>query len=183
MDRVTPITKEKASPAVKDIYQNIEKKLGRIPNIFLNMGNSPAVLQGYFALNDAADKTSLSPKLREQIALVVSQTNDCNYCLSAHSAIAKSTDLNEDSILQARKGESQDPKTQAILRFAKTVVEKKGHLSNTEVEMVKAVGVNDTELVEILLVINLTMFTNYFNHITDPKIDFPIVPELALMRK
>jgi uncharacterized peroxidase-related enzyme len=180
MERIASVTKEKAMPEVREIYQNIEKKLGRIPNIFLNMGNSPAVLQGFFALSDAADKTSLSPKLREQIALVVSQTNDCNYCLSAHSAIAKSTGLNEESILQARRGEAQDLKTQAILRFAKAIVDKKGHLSSSEVEKLKDAGVSDRELVEIILVINLTIFTNYFNHITDPKIDFPIAPELAL---
>lgn len=180
MERFKPMDKEEAPAPVKEIYQNIEKKLGRIPNIFLNMGNSAAVLQGYFGLSDAAEKTSLSPQLREQIALVVSQANDCNYCLSAHTAIGKAAGLNEDHILKARKGESADPKTQAILRFAQKIVEKKGHLSNFEMSQLTNAGVNETELVEIIMIVSFTIFTNYFNHITDPHIDFPIVPELAL---
>lgn len=179
MDRIQSKGKESASTQVREIYQNIEKKLGRVPNIFLNMGNSAAVLQGFFGLSDAADKTSLNPKLREQISLVVSQANNCNYCLSAHSAIAKAAGLNDESILQARKGEAQDTKTQAILNFAKTIVDKKGHLSSSEVEKLKSAGINDTELVEIILIVSLTMFTNYFNNITEPKVDFPIVSELA----
>lgn len=182
MTRVKPVSKEEAKPRVKEIYQNLEKKLGRIPNIFLNMGNSESVLKGYLALGDAAEHSTLDAKLREQIALIVSQKNDCNYCLSAHTAIAKAAGLNEESILQARQGFAQDPKAQAIINFAKIMVEKKGHVTDQEVNQLKEAGVNDAEVVDIILVVIMTMFTNYFNHVTDPKIDFPIAPELALKK-
>lgn len=178
MSRVDTLPKEKASPAVKDLYQSIEKKMGKVPNILLTMGHSPAVLKGYLGLSEAVNQTSLNPKLREEISLIVSQSNQCNYCLSAHSAIAKMTGLSEKEILDARKGTSQDPKTQAILSFAKTVVEKKGAVSDQDVAALKAKGVTDTELTEIILTITLSIFTNYFNHITDPKIDFPVAAKL-----
>lgn len=180
MGRVKPVTKEQASPELQTIYQNIENKLGKIPNIFLNLGNSVNTLQAFLALSTAAEKTSLNPKLREQIALMISQANDCNYCLAAHTTISKAVGLDEQSIIEARRGESQDAKTQAILKFVKAVVNKKGHVSNQEVEQLKAAGINDKELTEIFLNIMVTTFTNYFNHITDPAIDFPIAPELAL---
>lgn len=173
MSRVTPIPSEKASPKVKELYAAIQKKMGRVPNIFLNMGNSPAVLEGYLSFSDAVNHTSLNPKLREQIALTVGQANQCNYCLSAHTAIAKGSGLEEQEIIQARQGHSQDSKTQAILKFTKQVVDQKGHLNNHDVAALKASGVTDTELVEMMMVISINMFTNYFNHITDPKIDFP----------
>jgi uncharacterized peroxidase-related enzyme len=178
MSRVNSISPDKANSEVKEIYREIEKKLGKIPNIFLNMGNSPAVLKGYAQLEQAANETHLDPKTREQIALVVGESNRCHYCLSAHSVIAKGKGLDEQEIMQARQGKSKDPKSQAILNFTKAVVDNKGKVSNQDVASLKATGISDAELIDIILVIILNMFTNYFNNVTDPKIDFPLAPEL-----
>jgi alkylhydroperoxidase AhpD family core domain len=178
MTRVQPATQDKAQPAVQEIYKALEKKMGKVPNIFQNMGNSPAVLKGFLAFSGAAEQTSLSPKVREEIALIVAQSNNCNYCLSAHTAMSKGAGITDQEILQARKGMSQDPKTQAILAFAKLVVEKRGNVTDQDVAALKSKGVTDTEIVEIIMVISVNMFTNYFNHITDPKIDFPVAPKL-----
>jgi len=182
MPRINPVTPQQAQPELKEIYQKIESKFGKVPNIFLNLGNSINVLKGFLTMSEAADKTSLSPKVREQIALTIGQANHCNYCLSAHTLGSKGLGLNEESIIQARRGESSDPKTHAILKFAKIIVEKNGHVSKQETEELKAAGVSDAELTEIVYVVMLNMFTNYFNHVTDPMIDFPIAPELALKK-
>jgi uncharacterized peroxidase-related enzyme len=178
MTRVQPVTPEKAKPELNEIYQGIQKNIGKIPNIFQNMGNSPAVLKGYLGLSDAMSHTSLSKPLQEMIALTVSEANQCGYCLAAHSTIAHSAGVADQDITQARQALSKDAKTQAILGFAKDVVEKKGQLNDQDIAALKKAGVNDTEIVEIILAISLTMFTNYFNHITDPKIDFPVAPKL-----
>lgn len=176
--RLDPISPESAQGEVKQIYQHIKDKMNIVPNIFCNMANSPAVLKGYFALSDAAAQTSLSPKLREKIALTVGQANNCNYCLSAHTLIGKAAGLQENEILEARKGNSKDTKEKAILLFVKNVVDKKGLVSDEEVETLKAAGVSHKELVEIIFIININIFTNYFNHITDTEIDFPRAPDL-----
>lgn len=178
MTRIQSVTKEKAPKNVQDIYAAIEKKMGKVPNIFLNMGNSPAVLKGYLGLSDAASQTSLSPKVRELIALAVGQANNCNYCLSAHTAIAQNEKIADQEILLARKGESNDAKTKAILSFTKTLIEKKGNVGENDVNALKKAGVTDAELAEIILVVTLNLFTNYFNLTTDPKIDFPLAPKL-----
>ncbi len=179
MTRIQSVTKEKAPKPVQEIYSVIEKKMGKVPNIFLNMGNSAAVLKGYLGLSEAASQTSLPTQLREKIALAVGQANHCNYCLSAHTAIAQHEKIADQDILLARKGQANDKKTQAILSFAKLVTEKRGNVNEYDVAALKKEGVSDGELVEIILVIALNMFTNYFNHITDPKIDFPLAPNLT----
>src|SRR4051794_16689812 len=101
MTTVKTVAKNEASGEVKTLYAQIEKNLGKIPNIFLNMGNSPAVLKGYLNLSEATTQTSLPAKLREQIALIVGQINQCNYCLSAHTAIGKMSGLSETEIMKA----------------------------------------------------------------------------------
>lgn len=178
MSRIQAIDPTTAGPDIEPILASLKKSIGRIPNIFLNMGQSAAVLKGYADLTEAIHKTSLNSKLREQIALVVSQANSCNYCLSAHTVMAKGAGLSEESIIEARKGESQDQKSAAVLKFAKKVAENRGHVSDQDVEHLKEAGVNDKELAEIVLVVIQTMFTNYFNNVTDPQIDFPLAPSL-----
>jgi uncharacterized peroxidase-related enzyme len=169
---------EKASNEAKEIYQNLNQKLGKVPNIFLNLGNAPAVLKGFMAMSDSVNQTSLDPQLREQIALIVGQSNQCNYCLSAHTVMAKGAGLQEAEILKARHGQASNSKSQAILKFANTVVEARGQVTDQDVTELKNAGVSDQEIVEIVWVICQNMFTNYFNHITDPKIDFPLASEL-----
>lgn len=178
MSKVQPVTVEDAKGELKEIYQSLQKSMGKVVNIFQTMGNSPAVLKGFLAFSEAANHTTLSDKLREEIALLVGQINHCEYCLSAHSAIAKMKGLNDEEIIKARQGEASDPKGQAILKFAKQMVESRGNISNKELASLKAAGVDDTELVEIIFVVMLNMFTNYFNHITDPVIDFPEAPDI-----
>lgn len=178
MPRINTVNVDKVSSETKQIYQNLEKKLGRVPNIFLNMGNSPTVLKGFFGLSEAANQTSLSRELREEIALLTAQINGTKYCLSAHTANAKECGLSDQDIAKARHGEAHDPKTQAILKFVKTLIEKRGQVTNQDVASLKAAGINDTQLVEVILVTILNIFTNYFNNVTDPQVDFPLAPEL-----
>ena len=180
MARVVKKSLQQAEPELSEVYQKIEKKFGKVPNIFLNMGNSLAALKGFLALSEQTEKMTLAPKLREQIALAVSQENDCNYCLAAHCAASKQLGLEEQQVMHARQAQAEEKREDAILKFAKLVVEKNGRVSGHEVEELKKAGVNDQEMVEIIYLVMGNMFTNYFNHITDPDIDFPIAKEIAL---
>lgn len=122
MPNVKPVKPEDASPEVMALYDDLKKKMGTVIQIFQNMGNSAPVLEGFLGLMEAAEKTSLEPRLKEQIALTVSQVNDCQYCLSAHTQEGKAAGLTEPEILAARQAKSDEEKEQAILHFAKKVV-------------------------------------------------------------
>ncbi len=161
------------------LLKTLEKKMGRVPNIFLHMAQSPITLQTYLTLSESASKLSLSPMLQEKIALKCAEANQCHYCLSAHTAIAKAKGLTDEDILLSRKGSSPQKKEEAILDFVKKIIEKKGHVSEEDVTLLKAEHVTDQEVVEIILVTVLNMFTNYFNNIVKPEIDFPKVSDLS----
>lgn len=179
MSRINPITPDRAPADVKNIYESLEKKMGRVINIFQYMGNSAVALQAFLQLREAADKTSFSPQIKEQIALFISEENHCHYCLSAHTAHAHAIGLKDPQIIAARKGEAQDPKTTAILRFVRQVIDSRANIQSQEVENLKAVGVTDKEIVELILLISLNLFANYFNIIIDTKNDFPEVVKIS----
>jgi AhpD family alkylhydroperoxidase len=55
-------------------------------------------------------------KIREQIALVAAETNGCDYCASAHTALGKHAGLSQDDIIKALEGGAADPKADAAVR-------------------------------------------------------------------
>ncbi len=178
MSRVKLVSEAMAVGEVSELYSKIKSKNGYVPNIFKAMGNSAAVLQGYLSLSEALQKTSLSEQTREKIALAVGEMNRCRYCLAAHSALAAKIGLSDDQILSARQGDDADPKVKAILNFVRQSVENRGWVPDGNLDQLNEAGVNEQEIVEIVLSISMNMFTNYFNHITCPEIDFPEVRDL-----
>lgn len=139
------------------------------------MANSSAVLEGYLGLSGALGHGALPPKLREQLALVVSEDNGCGYCRAAHSAIGKMVGLSPEAIADARHGTSQDTKVQAALKFARAVTQKKGRVSDADLAEVRTAGYNDGEIGEIIAHVALNVFTNYFNETANTEVDFPKV--------
>merc|ERR1711916_89592 len=66
------------------IFDNLQKALGFVPNLYATYAHSETALQNYLNFSNA--KTSLSAKEKEVVNLAVSQVNECIYCLSAHTA-------------------------------------------------------------------------------------------------
>jgi alkylhydroperoxidase family enzyme len=76
------------------------------------------------------------------------------------------------SALELKSG---DPKTTAALAFAASVTRKHGSVSALEVQNLREVGYSDEEIVEIIALIALNIFRNYFNLIAGTDPDFPPV--------
>lgn len=180
MPRLTALNLETATGQAHRLLKGAESKLGFAPNIMRTMANSPAVLQGYLDFSGALSKGRLSAKFREQIALTVSEVNDCRYCLAAHSAIGRTVGLSEEAINDSRRGESPDVREAAALEFTRQVVSNRGQVTDEEVGKLRKAGFTDGEITEILGNIALTLFTNYFNHVAGTEVDFPTASELEV---
>ena len=87
MKTITVPTYEQVSPSNQAIFDNLREGLGFVPNLYATFAHSDTALATYLALQNA--KSSLSPKAREVINLVVSQVNTCAYFLAAHTALGK----------------------------------------------------------------------------------------------
>lgn len=146
-----------------------------VPNMTRVMANSPAVLQSYAQFNSAMSAAKLSPKIREQIALLTAEGNACTYCLSAHSVLGKMAGLNQARIDGARKLESSDPRTFAALTFAQAVIDTRGGVVEGDLKAVRTAGFSDAEIAEIVATVALNFFTNFFNRAFDVDVDFPRV--------
>jgi AhpD family alkylhydroperoxidase len=115
MRTFTVPTAATVTPANQAIFAQLEKGLGKVPNLYATLAWSEHALGNYLALQNA--KTSLTPKEREVINLVVSQVNDCAYCLAAHTVLGGMVGFTPEQILEIRKGGAAfDPRLDALAR-------------------------------------------------------------------
>jgi uncharacterized peroxidase-related enzyme len=175
MSRLNTVDPNSATGKAKDLLDAVKGKLGIVPNMTKVMANSPAVLESYLGFSGALGGGLLDAQTREQLALVVSQDNQCDYCLSAHTAIGKMVGLTPHQVLESRKGNGTTPRTTAALAFAKRVLDTHGQISESDLTAVRDAGFNDGEIAEIIAHVALNVFTNYFNIATEVAIDFPKV--------
>ncbi|MFA5168474.1 MAG: carboxymuconolactone decarboxylase family protein [Candidatus Omnitrophota bacterium] len=173
MSRIQPLDPEEAQGKTRELLAAIKAKSGRVPNILKTMAHSPVALQAYSGLSGAFADARLPLKVREQIALAVSEDNRCHYCVAAHSAIGKLSGLTPEEIETGRRAKSPDPKTDAILRFAKRLSANRGNITDPELAEVRKAGCSDEEILEVVTAVLLNLFTNYVNHVADTAIDFP----------
>jgi uncharacterized peroxidase-related enzyme len=179
MERITPVDPQSARGRARDLLDAVKAKLGIVPNMTRAMAASPPVLDAYLAFSGALGQGVLPPRLREQLALDVGEANRCDYCVSAHSAVGKRAGLTDLEILDGRRGASADPKTDALLRFARTVVARRGVVTDADIAAVRDAGHGDAEIAEVVAHVALNIFTNYFNKIAGTTIDFPEAPALS----
>ena len=104
----------------------------------------------------------------------MSEINGCDYCLSAHTYVAKNlVKLDDAEITANRSGASNDMKADAAVRFAAKVARERGHVGEADISAVKLAGYNDAQVIEIVLHVALTTLTNYVNEVVKTDIDFP----------
>jgi len=179
MTRLQPLDPATATGKTKELFSAVQAKLGSVPNMMRTMANSEAVLEGYLNLSGALSHGKLNNKTGELIALAVSDSNSCDYCLAAHTFIGEKLLKTDPAVLDAaRIGESADAKTKAILQFAKTLVSKGGIVNDADVNAAKEARINDAELSEIVAHVALNVLTNYFNNTANTEIDFPVAAKL-----
>ena len=177
MPRIPSIHPNIASQKTKHLYENIQNKLGSIPNMLKVMGNSPAVLKGYLAFSDALNQNTLGGELNELIGLTVANANGSDYCHAAHFHQGeKVICLNIVTLEHAIHGTSHDHKIDEALKFALEVIKTKGKVSDKMFKKIKSAGYDDIQISEIIATVALNIFTNYFNNVAQTEIDSPVLP-------
>ncbi|MES2103436.1 MAG: carboxymuconolactone decarboxylase family protein [Pseudomonadota bacterium] len=177
MKNFTVPTRETVSAANQAIFDQLEKGLGMVPNLYATFAHSEHALGNYLALQNG--KSSLNAKEREVINLVVSQVNECEYCLAAHTMIAKMQGFTDAQIIEIRKGGAAfDAKLNALAKLVKSAAENRGAATAELLEQFFAAGYTDGQLVDTVVVIGDKIITNYLYALTKVPVDFPAAPSL-----
>ncbi|WP_426197230.1 carboxymuconolactone decarboxylase family protein [Massilia sp. DWR3-1-1] len=165
------------SPANQAIFEKLQKGLGMVPKLYATLAHSEHALGNYLTRQNG--KSSLSAKEREVINLVVSQVNECVYCLAAHTALGGMVGFTPDQIIAIRKGGAPfDAKFDALARLVESATERRGHAAPALVDAFFAAGYTEGHLVDTVMVIGDKIITNYLHALTQVAVDFPAAPAL-----
>lgn len=176
MPRIKPLALEQADAKTAATLKAVKSKLGILPNLFTTFAHASAGLNGYLQFSQALSAGRLNARQREMIALAVAQENACEYCLSAHAAMAKAAGLSDMDITQARGGKATQVIDAVITAFALKVLRSRGSISDSEFEAAREAGLDDGLMIEIIANVALNTLTNYVNRVAATDIDFPVLP-------
>ena len=172
MSRIPPLESEKVNAKSRDLLGDAKQQLGKVPNILKTMAHSEATLGAYMGMSCALSKSSLSAELQEKISLALSQRNECDYCVAAHTSIAKSMGVDDVALATVREGEGQTTREDAAIQLALAVQDTRGFVSDNEIVQANESGITDAEICDIVTLVAKNIFANYFSHVAQTDIDF-----------
>ena len=170
-------TRDEVSENNQAIFDNLNSSLGFVPNLYATYAYSDTALGDYLALQNR--KSSLKAKEREVINLVVSQVNECAYCLASHTALGKMNGFTDEQILEIRSGEASfDAKIDSLAKFVKDITINRSKPSEEALQGLFDAGYTKENLIDINIVIGDKIISNFIHGSTQIPVDFPAAPEL-----
>jgi AhpD family alkylhydroperoxidase len=103
MLRIPPVSEEQATGKVKAIYEEIKstRGLAEVPNFWKQIAVYPDYLEATWrALNVVLAPGKLDRATKEAIAVAVSATNACDYCLGSHSDVLRSLGYDDEALME-----------------------------------------------------------------------------------
>jgi uncharacterized peroxidase-related enzyme len=173
MSRIAIPTLTEAPSESRATLEVFSKRLGWTPNLFRLMAISPNTLAAFVGLQGSLART-LDIKTIEAMGMAVSEGSDCEYCLQSHTFLGlRFAKLDATELALNREGTSRDPKRAAAVRFAKTVADTRGKVSDNDLAQIREAGFSDADIVAIAGLVAQFLMTNFMNNIAQVELDFP----------
>jgi uncharacterized peroxidase-related enzyme len=176
MAKVKLLEKNEVNGETKVLFEQIEQEFGMIPNLFKALAHKPNILKANLLKVQAVMyEGELKRELKEMIAVVVSNTNGCQYCVGAHSLFLEKLGMSKEVIellLIDFKTAPIDEDTKHILEFAVQITKEPLNLSDESFSKIQALGFNDAQIVEMISVVDLFNSFNIFLDALSVDLDF-----------
>ncbi|PIB36949.1 alkylhydroperoxidase [Reichenbachiella sp. 5M10] len=177
MANLNPKTREEVSASNQAIFDQLKGTLGFVPNLYASYPHAEGALGDYLTLSNR--KTSLSNKEKEVVNLVVSQVNNCDYCLAAHTAVSKMNGFSDEQILEIRTGRATfDSKFDALAQLVKNASINRSKAGQSAIDAFFAAGYTKENLVDTIILIGDKTISNYLHGFGQFEVDFPAAPVL-----
>ena len=150
----------------------VRKKYGFLPNLAGVLAESPAALEGYFAIGGIFEKSSFAHTEKQIVLLTASYENQCHYCVAAHSTIAGMLKVSDHIVAALRDGMPlPDAKLEALRSFTRSLVVNRGWAEEQELEAFYEAGYTKAQALEVIVGIAMKTISNYTNHLSETPVD------------
>jgi len=159
MSRLKKVEAKETTGKARKILESTLSSMGRVPNVFKGMDNSPITLQ-------------------VAVKLFIAQHRDCAYCVSLYTVVGANRGMSEAQMLDSRRCKSDDARLGALLQFARRMLETKGDVTDGDIADLRARGYTDEQIAEVVTIIGAMTLGSYFNKMNNTELDFPKAPDL-----
>ena len=161
---------EKSKPAL----EQLEKAFGVLPNLPAVIANSPKLINSLVGLFGQVHSPGLSEAENQIVLLTDAVTNSSPYAVAFHTALALHQGISSEETTAIRERRlPTDKRFAALSNLAKTLIEKRGHLSEQELDSFIAAGFTKEEVLEVIAIVAASTITNYVGTIANPPLEDP----------
>lgn len=152
-----------ADGRLREIYDETLKKRGQLAAVHkihsLNPESLRAHMDLYMTLMFGA--SPLPRRTREMVAVAVSRSNGCVYCVAHHADALARYERRPEYIMAVREGrwEALVGADAAVCRHAEKLTKEPASMADADIAALKAAGLSDEEILDI------TQIAAYFNFV------------------
>ena len=156
---------DEAEGKLAEMYAELVKKRGKVSNILKVHSLNPDALGDHLDLYMTLmfGKSGLSRTEREAIAVVVSATNECAYCVNHHAEALRRYVQDEetlDMLMSADGLETLEPRLSNIVRHAEKLTSAPDAMTESDLGELRAVGLSDRDILDLSLIVAYFNFVN-----------------------
>jgi uncharacterized peroxidase-related enzyme len=150
----------------------VTQYFGFLPNHAKILASSPAATRAYLVLNQILAETRFTPVERNALLVAISVEHRCEYCVSAHTTLLHMAEAPQDVIDGLRhRASSGDARIDALVHFARVMVEKRGWADDSDVQAFLDAGFTREQVLDVVTALSLKTLTNYANHLAGTPLD------------
>ena len=165
MSWIDEVDVDDAEGKLEAIYAELLKKRGKVSNILKVHSLNPEAMANHLDLYMTVmfGASGLSRAEREAVAVVVSATNECAYCVNHHAEALRRYIKDEETLelLMSADGlETLEPRLSNIVRHAEKLTSAPSAMTEIDLGELRAVGLTDKDILDLTLVVGYFNFVN-----------------------
>ncbi len=164
MPWINVVDEKDSSGKLKDIYDEIKNKRGKLSNIMKIHSLNPKAMEKHMELylSIMLGSSKLSREERESIAVVVSSTNKSDYCINHHSEALDHYWKDKEKIqrfVKDYKSVDLPEKTSKMLDYVYKLTKTPNNIEKRDIQVLQKISFSDEDI------LNINLITSYFNFV------------------
>ncbi len=153
MSLIATVAPDRANGRVAAVYSSINKVFGRVPNAMQVYSSSPDLLeQQWGGMTYYLNHPALSFPLLATIRMLVSQENQCNYCIGMNgSLLINMAGWSVDQVTATKQHADAAPlaeKEKAMLQLVLKTVNERKPISKAEIDKLVKLGWSEADVLD-----------------------------------
>jgi AhpD family alkylhydroperoxidase len=171
-------TIETAPDGAKQSLAGLQQAFGLVPNLAATMAGSPPLLNSFVAAVGQFAGGTLTGGERQVLLLSNAVANGCEWAVAFHSTLALKEGVEPPVVEALRRRElPAEPRLAALSALTRALIDKRGHLDDTDAKAFTAAGFGDDQVLEVVTGVAISTMANYAGNIARPPLEAPFRPQ------